>query len=838
MGTNKTLGRRPTFGEVLEYYTHDDFLQFLLDTCRTRLVVMIISQHRHWEPNWREDIVRAKDKARLKQYILDKLLQNLPEVHPGDRLSYYPSFHQSIGKWPTGTAPVLRGKNKAPRMREHDCIFEADLLTWRDSFRDVSPILDLMERHGVCYRHKFSGHRSLHVVIPSRVLPKGYRGQATRKLAHRLTAWGGSRAHHLSMITRMPYSLNEDTGLVCVPIARGELSTFRPWQASHHLVEIGKVWEESITEDDRDRMRTLLDTLSAHESVEKVVSGGRFLIPDKAKTVSKYRGQVSNLAGKDPVGSAWQLLVGDHELSEQMLLEGLESSELDARWLTVEAFLLGGTSLSREGILKLLAQEDEYTHSSAVDVLLRFEEDVIPHLLQVIGDLDNNPQMGARAVHLLTQSDTPRRMVIDASAGLAGRSRDVLFVAACSVGSMAGDWSEAFRLLEGIRRATDLSERDRAKLAALTLMSTMGGWDIEIGWHPKEESKKQRALARLAPYVTDLLLIAAESPNPAFREGIIAALAMTADERAVDVLVRSLDHDFAALRRKVISGLVRIGGAAVEPLISAAASDQADMRQHAVFCLGRIGDRRAKPTFLESLDDSETKIRRYAIKALRDMATVDDVERFKQVLREETWENAMLAAEVMESIGDEGKQALLEMALNERNPAAAYSVALNGNPRGREVLVEWLSEEDGRRKDAVEFLRELGDERCISFLAEELKTATGERGRSIALELGRIGSEAAVKALIEALSADNRLTRRGAIRALEEIGDPTSVEPLIRCLAGDDDPKVQRLAATALAAIGEAVEGPLRKALEENRIRGNRRQNQVKRVLWKLGVSI
>ena len=85
---------------------------------------------------------------------------------------------------------------------------------------------------------------------------------------------------------------------------------------------------------------------------------------------------------------------------------------------------------------------------------------------------------------------------------------------------------------------------------------------------------------------------------------------------------------------------------------------------------------------------------------------------------------------------------------------------------------------------------------------------------------------------------DNRLTRCGAVHALGEIGDPTFVEPLVRCLAGDDDPKVQRLVATVLAEIGEAAEGPLRKVLEENRMRGKNRQNQAKCVLWKLGMNI
>jgi HEAT repeat protein len=69
-------------------------------------------------------------------------------------------------------------------------------------------------------------------------------------------------------------------------------------------------------------------------------------------------------------------------------------------------------------------------------------------------------------------------------------------------------------------------------------------------------------------------------------------------------------------------------------------------------------------------------------------------------------------------------------------------------------------------------------------------------------------------------------------------GDPISVEPLTHYLVEDDDLKVQRSAATVPAEMGEAAEGPLKKALEENRTRGKHRQNQAKRVLWKLGMGI
>jgi len=43
------------------------------------------------------------------------------------------------------------------------------------------------------------------------------------------------------------------------------------------------------------------------------------------------------------------------------------------------------------------------------------------------------------------------------------------------------------------------------------------------------------------------------------------------------------------------------------------------------------------------------------------------------------------------------------------------------------------------------------------------------------------------------------------------------------------------LVAAVLVEIGEAAEEPLRKALEENRIRGKHQQNQARRVLRKLG---
>ena len=61
-----TLGRRPTLGEVLDYYTQESFLRFLLATTRYRRVVLVISERKHWEPRWPRDEVRVETLTELR----------------------------------------------------------------------------------------------------------------------------------------------------------------------------------------------------------------------------------------------------------------------------------------------------------------------------------------------------------------------------------------------------------------------------------------------------------------------------------------------------------------------------------------------------------------------------------------------------------------------------------------------------------------------------------------------------------------------------------------------------------------------------------------------------
>jgi HEAT repeat protein len=532
------------------------------------------------------------------------------------------------------------------------------------------------------------------------------------------------------------------------------------------------------------------------------------------------------------VGLAWQLLSDDNEMPERALNETLDLADADARWLAVEAYLIKGATLGRATFDRLIEEDEEYIRPAATDVLLHFEGEIFAALVEMIGELDRYPTAGAKAAQLLTLSGSLRARVIEAVVDRTERSPDALAAAACLVGSMGGGWRAALEIVQPLREDCDLPARHQTRLAALDLLSQLGGWN------KKQEAKKSQALAELGPEITDLLLIAAGSANRRYRRSIVGALATLADPRAVDLLVHALGDEFSQVRRKAIPGLIEIGEPAVDALIEAASSDQLPVRRYALLCLGYIGAPRARPALLEGLDDAEQDVRKSALTGLKTLARVEDLPRLARVMDEDLWEHAQWAAEAMAALGHPGQEMLERLALEEHNPAAAHHLALQGDPRGREVLAALLDDAAGpeaaaRREDAAEFLRDLKDERCIPYFAKVLKTTTHWRGSFIAHELGRIGTPEAVAVLIQALSRETTHVHRGALHGLREARDPAACGALIACLF-DKDRKSRGLAADALAAIGTPARAALQRALDEGQLEGQARIAAAQRVLDRL----
>lgn len=816
--TTITLGRRPTLGEVIEYYTQESFLRFLLATIRQRRVVLVVSKRKHWEPNWEKDEVVGATTQELRRGMAEKLRQYLPGIAPDDRPDFYPAFHQQVETRRAGEASMT------------DCVFEADLPTWRDAFQDVSPIVTLLDRHAIPYQHKFSGHRSLHIVLPGALLPNQYRrGKHTARLARSLIHWSGSQAHYLARITRMPYSLNEDSGLVCLPIAHGELARFRPWQANLHLVEVPKgPWQIEITERDRDRFAAIVETLDDEDGGRPAPVKRFTVVRDPEAILAPYTGRLRAVRGEGIRDHVWQRLGGTASMDENELLRLLHVPDDDVRWLAAEAYLLHGRDLSKAGIQALMAEEDEYATVAATDVLLRFESAILPTITQQVRALAGHSTRGLRTTYLLAQSPTLRQGVFDRllAMGEGENLQDVRLILACLTGAVIGDWERAEEITEPVKQilADDAVTQEvqaslRTRLRALAMMRTLEDWDKD------KARQKAHRLGALGPGITDLLLIAAGSPNRLMRRGIVAALAELSDPRSIDLLISALDDEYTKVRREAISALVRIGAPAVDALLEATGSDQDRIRRYSVLCLGHIskGDAgaaaRAKPAIVEALHDSEPMVRRQAIRALEELATEADIGILLRFLREAEPDNALEATSVLEALGEPGVRLIEAMALKEHNPAAAYYIAQQGDQRGRKILVSQL-DDDELRDDAVEFLRELRDARAVPYLAARLREETDWHGMFTARELGVIareiagepGSKVALASLIEALERDNHLIRRGALRGLAEARTPKAIPALIRALE-DEDGKARGLATGALLDLGEAARAPLEAAL-------------------------
>jgi hypothetical protein len=171
----------------------------------------------------------------------------------------YPAFHGSVSKF------TYHGFFKRDRQFiGTDMVFDIDGKgDYRETFRDGARIVDFLDQHDVPYRMKFSGNTSPHIIIPCEAFPQPFPKNQFERLfklieeksgaQHIDDSFGGSSGHFL----RLPYSLNERTGLVSMPITRDEFDTFEPGFAEWQNVEVNEDWYQ-LPENLQERMERFL----------------------------------------------------------------------------------------------------------------------------------------------------------------------------------------------------------------------------------------------------------------------------------------------------------------------------------------------------------------------------------------------------------------------------------------------------------------------------------------------------------------------------------------------------------------------------------------------------
>ncbi|MBM3238618.1 hypothetical protein FJZ31_20170 [Candidatus Poribacteria bacterium] len=170
-------------------------------------------------------------------------------------LRNYPAFHGTVGRYSPNGGIFRRTR----ALVGTDMVFDIDVKTnYQEAFRQGMRITDFLDRYDVPYRVKFSGGSGPHIILPYEVFPQPLSEAKFKRVfglistlseAQKVDGSFSSPTHFL----RLPYSLNENTGLASLPLNREQMESFEPGMAEIQNVEVDESWFE-LPEDAQERM--------------------------------------------------------------------------------------------------------------------------------------------------------------------------------------------------------------------------------------------------------------------------------------------------------------------------------------------------------------------------------------------------------------------------------------------------------------------------------------------------------------------------------------------------------------------------------------------------------
>ena len=260
-------------------------------------------------------------------------------------------------------------------------------------------------------------------------------------------------------------------------------------------------------------------------------------------------------------------------------------------------------------------------------------------------------------------------------------------------------------------------------------------------------------------------------------------------------------------------------------------------RAFAAELLGRVGNAKAVPALLETVQATKREdadVREIALRALARIGDPQAVPPLVAALRSaEPW-LAPRIADILTRHGDAAVPPMIE-CLEEggRHHARAWAANVLGEVRAQRafpVLVRALGDlEDEVRAKAAYALGRLGDARAIPYLLEHLLTDPAPFVRArIAGALGQFDEPDVIERLVRSLGDPAWWVRMRSVEALEQIG-PQAEAPLLVAL-DDPDPELRMRAAVALERLG--VPGRAVRMIQEDD-----RPDEAREILTKLSIA-
>ncbi len=246
-GEEMPLGYVLRIGEVLAYYGQErkDIAEAIFKYGRDRRVAMTT------EPGTLGG-TKGQDGFRSPDEILD-LARHAMEGAENVVPRRYPSFHGTLGKHSVDRG-ILRKAQKGA-----DVVIDIDVKEdYKAAFAEGRKVLKFLDFYNAPYRVKFSGGSGPHIIIPYEAFPGSPSGRSAYRAHQVLFRFISSRsgAGHIdgsftstSHFHRMPYSLNEHTGLVSLPLRREQYDDFTLSMAEVPNVEVDDGWFQEPDEE-------------------------------------------------------------------------------------------------------------------------------------------------------------------------------------------------------------------------------------------------------------------------------------------------------------------------------------------------------------------------------------------------------------------------------------------------------------------------------------------------------------------------------------------------------------------------------------------------------------
>ncbi len=232
------LGYAPKIGDVLAYYGRErkDIAQAIFNYSKDRKIRVTNDPGSLGGGGGQQSIQSTDDVVALAGKLLDGDENTIPRK--------YPAFHGTIARFSKG----FFGKNH----KGADIVIDIDVKdNFREAFKQGRKVLDFLDFYNVPYRIKFSGGSGPHIIIPYEYLPKslsnGNSAKAHQQIFHAIAS--RSKAGNIDgsftsagHFYRMPYSINEHTGMVSLPLQRDQYDDFTPSMADMWKVEVDESW--------------------------------------------------------------------------------------------------------------------------------------------------------------------------------------------------------------------------------------------------------------------------------------------------------------------------------------------------------------------------------------------------------------------------------------------------------------------------------------------------------------------------------------------------------------------------------------------------------------------